>query len=424
MNAALKAPPVAGTTGLFFNPRDPEFHAYPYLQYARLRELDPVHRSPWGVWFIAKYEHVRSVLKDRRFRSQDVPGQLRRRNHMLKTRRVTLNQPDNLDALIANSENWFAFLEGMEHARLRRLVSYAFQKRHIEQMRAGIRDCVTTLLDALEGRDHFDLMAEFAKPLPQHTIAHLLGVPSDDIARCVTWANMLSRIFDPLLSLDEYASLNEAAQEFMAYLRDLIALRRAAPRDDLVSALIEAHDNEDRLTENEIISTLTVMFTAGEETAVGLIGNGVLALTGHPQQRDLLRNHPELAANAVEELLRYDSPFQMTSRMALEDVELGGKSIRKGDQIYVLLGAANRDPAQFDNPDRLDIQRSRPHHMSFGDGLHVCVGAQLARMEVQEALVALLQRYPALDSPAQNLSYRKNAVLRCLNALQVTTQAA
>jgi cytochrome P450 len=410
------------TRELFFNPRDPNFHHYPYPHYQRLREMEPVHRSPWGVWFIGRYEHVRALLKDRRFSSQDVPGQLRRRNEMLKTRRVAANQPDNLDALIENSENWFAFLEGMEHVRLRKLVSSAFQKRQIDQMRLHIKESVAELLHDIDGREQFDLMADFAKPLPQRVIAHLLGLPAADTSQCVAWANVIGRIFDPLLSLEEYATLNQSSFEFMAYLRALIAQRRAVPQEDLISALIDAHDNEDRLSEAEIISTIIVMFAAGEETVVGLIGNGVLSLITHPEQRNLLLNDPGLAANAVEELLRYDSPFQMTSRTALEDVELDGKSIRKGDQIYVLLASANRDPAQFADPDKLDIERERPHHMSFADGVHFCVGAQLARIEAQEAFTALFQRYPHLALLPQELTYRDNTILRCLNELHVSTR--
>ncbi len=414
------ARPGAAPVSLFFNPRDPGFNRDPYPHYRRLLQSDPVHRSPWGVWFIARYEHVRFVLKDKRFRSQDVPVQLRRKNDMLKTRQVLANQPKDLDDLIVNAENWFAFLEGAAHARLRKLVLHAFQRRNIDQMRIRIRQCVEDLLDELEQREKFDLMSDFAKPLPQRVIGYLLGIPPEDVSRCAAWASQIGRIFDPLMSLDDYAQLNRCSGEFMAYLHQLISERRALPQEDLVSALISAHDEEDRLTEAEIVSTLVLMFTAGEETVTGLLGNGSLALMRHPEQRQLLVLEPELSANAVEELLRYDSPFQMTSRTALEDVELGGKTIRKGDQLYVLLASANRDSDQFENPEQLDLKRPRPHHMSFADGMHFCVGAQLARIEAQEAFASLFSRFPAMRLLPQEFSYRTSSVLRCLNKLQVS----
>lgn len=407
---------------LFFNPRHPDFNKDPYSHYRRLRDEDPVHRSPLGVWFLGKYEHVRGVLKDHRFSVQDVPGQLRKKNAMLKSRRISPNQPDNLDALIANSENWFAFLEAPDHTRLRKLVSYAFQKRNVEKMRQEIRRCAEQLLDRLEGRDTIDLMADYACQLPQNVIASLLGIPAEEFPQCVAWANVIGRIFDPLVSLEEYAQLNACSIEFMDYLRTLIAKRRAAPQDDLISALIEARDGEDRLTDAEMISTIIVNFGAGEETVVSMIGNGCMALMQHPDQRRLLIDQPELMTNAVEEILRYDAPLQMTSRTALEDVMIGTTQIRKGDQVYVALGSANRDPERFADPDRFDIRREKIHHMSFADGHHYCVGAQLARIEGQEAFAALLARYPNLRMLPQTLTYRDHTVLRCMDHLYAACQ--
>jgi cytochrome P450 len=402
---------------LFFNPRHPDFNKDPYSHYRRLRDEDPVHRSPLGVWFVGKYEHVRGVLKDHRFSVQDVPGQLRKKNAMLKSRRLSPNQPDNLDALIANSENWFAFLEAPDHTRLRKLVSYAFQKRNVEKMRLEIRRCAEQLLDRVAGRDTIDLMADYACQLPQNVIASLLGIPAEEFPQCVAWANVIGRIFDPLVSLEEYAQLNQCSIEFMDYLRTLIAKRRAAPQDDLISALIEARDGEDRLTDAEMISTIIVNFGAGEETVVSMIGNGCMALMQHPEQRRLLIEQPELMTNAVEEILRYDAPLQMTSRTALEDVVIGDTPIRKGDQVYVALGSANRDPERFADPDTFDIRREKIHHMSFADGHHYCVGAQLARIEGQEAFAALLARYPNLRMLPQTLTYRDHTVLRCMDHL-------
>jgi hypothetical protein len=408
---------VPGRADLFFNPRDPAFNKDPYSHYRRLREQDPVHRSPLGVWFLGKYEHVRGVLKDHRFSVQDVPGQLRKKNEMLKTRKIAANQPDNLDALIANSENWFAFLEAPDHTRLRKLVSHAFQKRNVEKMRVNIRRCADDLLDRVQHQGHMDVMADFANQLPQNVIASLLGIPPEDFPACVAWANVIGRIFDPLVSLEEYAALNQCSIEFMDYLRGLIARRREDPQDDLISALIEARDGEDRLSDAEMISTIIVNFGAGEETVVSLIGNGCLALMQHPEQRRLLIEQPDLMPNAVLEILRYDAPLQMTSRTALEDVEVGGQLIRKGEQVYVALGSANRDPERFEDPDVFDIRREKIMHMSFADGHHYCVGAQLARIEGEEAFAAILARHPNLRMVPQELTYRDHTVLRCMNNL-------
>lgn len=405
---------------LFFNPRHPDFNKDPYSHYQRLRDEDPVHRSPLGVWFLGRYEDIRGVLKDRRFGVWDIPGRLRKKNAMLKARKISPNQPDNLDALIANSENWFAFLEAPDHTRLRTLVSYAFEKRNVEKMRHVIRSCAEALLDRLHDAATIDVMADYACQLPQNVIASLLGLPAEDFPQCVAWANVISRIFDPLVSLEEYVRLNQCSIEFMDYLRGLIAKRRADPRDDLISALIEARAGDDRLTDAEMISTIIVVFGAGEETVISMIGNGALALMQHPEQRSLLIARPEMMANAVEEILRYDTPLQMTSRTALEDVEIGGKPIRKGDQVYVALGSANRDPERFTDPDRFDILRERIHHLSFADGNHYCVGSQLARIEGQEAFAALLDRFPTLRMLPQELTYRDHTVLRCMNHLYST----
>lgn len=422
-NSAVKSAsrtPDVQRADLFFNPRDPDFNKDPYSHYRRLREEDPIHRSPFGVWFVSKHEHVRYVLKDQRFGVQDLAGQLRKKNEMLKTRKISPNQPDNLDALIANSENWFAFLEEPDHTRLRTLVSHAFQKRNVEKMRLSIRRCAEDLLDRVHSSGQMDVMADYACQLPQNVIATLLGIPQEDFPACVAWANVIARVLDPLVSLEEYAELNQSSIEFTHYLRGLIAKRRIEPQDDLISALIEARYGKSQLTDAELISTIIVSFAAGEETAVSLIGNGCLALMQNPAQRSLLIARPDLMPNAVEEILRYDAPAQMTSRTALEDVEIGGKRIRKGDQVYVAIGSANRDPERFENPDMLDFEREKIQHMSFGDGHHYCVGAQLARIEGQEAFAAIIARYPNLRMLPQELTYRNHMVLRCMNSLHAT----
>ncbi|WP_394821443.1 cytochrome P450 [Pendulispora albinea] len=425
----LRPPPAVprfpATSGvpknLFFNPRDRAFNQNPYPHYERLRNEDPVHRSPFGVWFLGKYKHVREVLRNPSFSVQDVPGQLKRKNELLKTRKLVPNQPENLDALIANSENWFAFLEAPDHTRLRRLVTGAFHKHTVERLRGYVQSCAAAFLDPLMREGRMDLMQDFAVRLPQNVIAHLLGIPARDFPQCVAWAEVIGRIFDPLVSMEEYEALNRCSAAFMEYARGLIALRREDPQDDLISALIAARDDQDKLTEAELVSIILLNFGAGEETVVNLIGNGSLALIRHPDERAYLRSRPEIMPSAVEELLRYDAPLQMTSRTALKDYLIGDKHIKAGEQVYVALGSANRDPERFVNPTSLLLERENNQHMSFADGRHLCVGAGLARLEAQEAFKILLERMPDLRlvDPEADIAWRSHTVLRGMLSLPV-----
>jgi hypothetical protein len=344
----------------------------------------------------------------------------RRKNAILATKRVTESQPSNLDYLIANSQHWFAFLEPPDHTRLRSLVSKAFGQKSAESMRPYVRKCAQELLGRVRAHGRMDVMKDFACILPLNVIATMLGVPPADFPRLVAWTERLARIFDPLTSLEELATLDHASQEFMEYLRMLIALRRAQPEDDLLSALIAAQDESGRLSESELVSVCILIFGAGEETMVNLIGNGTLALIRHPDQMEFLRAHPEVMPKAVEEFLRYDAPLQMTSRTALHDAELGGKQIRKGDQLYLALASGNRDPEQFAAPDELDVTREKNHHLSFAAGHHLCVGAPLARVEAQEAFGVMLETLRDMELATDSLGWRDHTVLRGLTALPVT----
>jgi cytochrome P450 len=227
------------------------------------------------------------------------------------------------------------------------------------------------------------------------------------------------------MSLEEYETLDRASREFMDYLRLLIERRRRAPQDDLITALIQAHDEEEQLTEDELVSVCILIFGAGEETMVNLLGNGTLALMSNRDKLNDLRRRPEITPSAVEELLRYDAPLQMTSRTALEDIELGGKHIRKGDQLYIAIGSANRDPEAYVNPDELELEREKNHHMAFADGHHLCVGAPLARVEGQEAFRVLLEMIPDIELAvnASDLRWRDHIVLRGLTRLPVKFRA-
>jgi hypothetical protein len=248
----------------------------------------------------------------------------------------------------------------------------------------------------------------------------MLGVPAADSYKLARWSNEMSRIIDPLMSLEDYDELNQVAVEFTDYFRALIGERQKRPQDDLISALIQAREKEDKLSEEELLSVCMLLFVTGEETTVHTIGNGMLALLRQPDQLDLLRQQPNIIQSAVEEILRYDSPVQQTARIAVEDVEIDGKIIHSGDNVLVSIGAANRDPTVFPNPDQLDLTREPNRHLAFGDGLHYCLGAPLARLQGQIAIDTLVRRLPNMTLNTDQLEWRKNINIRGLKSLSVS----
>jgi cytochrome P450 len=265
-----------------------------------------------------------------------------------------------------------------------------------------------------------DLMKDFACLLPLNVIARLIGIPSEAFPRTVKWTERLARIFDPLVSLEELGTLDRASGEFMAFLGNLIQERRREPQRDLISDLCLSDCGQDPpLTDEEIAAVCILVFAAGEETMVNLLGNGTVALSKHPDQRQYLLQHPEALPGAVDELLRYDAPLQITSRTALGDFEVGGKHIHAGDQVYLAIGSANRDPERWEQADNLVLERKHNLHMAFADGHHLCVGAQLARIEGEEAFRVLLEMVPNMSVDTENLHWRPHMVLRGLTSLPV-----
>jgi hypothetical protein len=284
-----------------------------------------------------------------------------------------------------------------QHTRLRKLVSKAFTARAVEDLRPRIAGIVAGLLAEIRRRGKADLVASLAYPLPVIVIAEMLGVPPEERERFKRWSDdVAATLSGPFASAEAIDRGATAVQELASYLREIIAQRRRQPRADLISALIAAEEQGQVLSEDEILSTSMLLLIAGNETTTNLIGNGVLALLRHPDQLQRLRDDPSLIRSAVEELLRYAGPVQGTARVATEDVEIGGRRIAAGQLVFALLAAANRDPAQFANPDHLDIGRQPNPHVAFGDGIHFCLGAPLARAEAQEAISGLLQQFPAL----------------------------
>jgi hypothetical protein len=390
-----------------FNPMAPEFVADPYPTYHRLRALDPVHRSPLGFWVLTRYEDVVMALRDARFGKEALA---------------------ELAAQRLGSESVGARLSMLDrdppdHTRLRALVNKAFTSRVVETLRPRVQQIVDELLDRVEDAGRMDLIEDFAYPLPVIVICEMLGVPVEDREHFKSWGLDIARGLDALLLPpgSEVQQRGVAARRAITdYFRALIAERRAAPRADLLSALIATEEAGDKLSEDELLATCILLLIAGHETTANLIGNGALALLRHPDQFRRLREEPGLIASAVEELLRYDGPVQRTARVPSEDVSIGGRIIPKGELVMPFIGAADRDPAQFPDPDRLDIARADNRHIAFGWGIHFCLGAPLARVEGQIAVNALVQRFPKLAPATDAPEFRQSLTLRGLTSLPVT----
>ncbi len=390
-----------------FNPMAPEFVEDPYPTYRRLREEDPVHQSPLGFWVLTRYEDVVSSLRDIRMVKEPIAA--------FVAARFGLPAPPTGMGLSMLDR------DPPDHTRLRGLVSKAFTPRVIEQLRPHIQGIVNRLLDKVEGEPGMDLIEQFAYPLPVIVICEMLGVPVADHERFKGWGLDIARGLDAiLLPTDSPVAERSmhARHALAAYFRELIAERRAAPRDDMLSGLIAAEEAGDKLTEDELLATCILLLVAGHETTVNLIGNGTLALLRHPEQRKRLQEDPGLITTAVEELLRFDGPVQRTARIPSEDVTFGGKTIGKGEMVMPFIGAADRDPRQFPDPDRLDLGRTDNRHIAFGWGIHFCIGAPLARVEGQIAINTLLKRQPKL-ALAATPQHRQSLTLRGLTTLPV-----
>jgi cytochrome P450 len=364
----------------------PESKADPYPLYADIRRRGLV-RSRLGIWVTSSHATAASVLKDRRFSSS--PSHER-------GYRPPSYPPGDPRADLPNAD--LLTMDPPDHTRLRRLVSGAFSPRVIAGLEPWIRDITGRLLTEADAGAGFDLIDALAFPLPIAVICYLLGVPAQDQASFRAWGHDVATTLD-LHSAPTVESRTRSSElALTAYLRELVRKRRADPDDSLLSALVAAEEEGDRLSPDELVSTALLLLVAGFETTVNLIGNGTVALLGHQERWQQLREEPEVVPAAVEELLRYDSPVQMTSRIAAEDVDVDGAVIPRGASIIVVIGGANRDPDVFEEPDRLRIDRpDASRHLSFSLGIHHCLGATLARLEARIAIEELTRRYPALE---------------------------
>lgn len=391
-----------------FNPMSADVIADPYPHYHRLRTLDPVHRSPLGFFVASRHADVSFVLREKCF-GKDFIGRMTRRFG-----------PQVLDEPVYRSmSQWMLQMDPPDHTRLRGLVVKAFTARRVEDMRPRIQNIVDQTLDRLEPRGQMDVMADFALRLPVTVICDMLGIPEEDHEMIFSGARGGGRLLDPVpLSRAEIDRANTNNLATAAYFHSLFELRRREPGDDLTSQLVHAEQEGHKLTNQELTATVMLLFGAGHETTVNLIGNGLLALHRNPHQLWLLKECPALIPNAIDELLRYDSSVQMTGRTALKDVSVGGVDVANGETVMCLLGAANRDPAVYPDPDRLDITRPSIRPMSFGGGIHFCLGAQLARIEGAIAIATLLRRLPDLKlDDVDRPDWRQTFVLRGLNRL-------
>jgi cytochrome P450 len=384
----------------------PEGQADPYPYYARMRHEARVSRTAFGPYVVNGYEECLGVLRDPRLgRGIGIEDTSSGIFSDAGTRRGEFLEASQHNMLLSDPP---------DHTRLRRLVSRSFTSRQVERLRPAVHSLVEGLLDELTEKGEVDFMTAFALPLPMAVIGELVGVPDSQRGELQPYVRAAAKGIEPVLSEDQTEAAIDSIVYLAAYFGELLDERRRTPRDDLLSALVQARESDDRLTDDEITSTAILLFAAGFETTTNLLGNGLLALLTHPAQLDDWRQHPEIAATAVEELLRFDSPVQFNLRTALEPADLLGEPLTRGDRIVVLQGAANRDPARFARPDDLDLRRSDNTPLSFGWGIHHCIGAALARMEGEIAFNALLDRFATLDLASDEPRWRPSFTLRGL----------
>ena len=395
--------------GVAYDPLSHRVAQDPYPMYACIREQRPVHWSRLlNAWIVSRYTDVDAILRDHRRFGCD-PRQAK-----LSRRQKRLMPPDHELTMLT--------LDPPDHTRLRALISKAFTRSRIDALEGRILHIVGSLLDDIEDPAAFDLMETVAGPLPVIVIASILGIPREDRARFRRWADQRARLLEPTVSMRDRTVADRASHEFNCYLRSIIAQKRRAPRDDILSTLVQAE--EERLSEQELLNTVRMLLVAGIETTSNLIGNGMLALLRHPSELERLREDPSLMPGAVEELLRYDAPAQATFRRVLEDCEVAGVALQRRETVVLLLASGNRDPEAVEDPDRLDISRDGRPHLAMSRGIHHCLGAALARLEARIAFEMILERFPRIGLLRLAPQFRPNVVLRGLHTLPLRCSRA
>ena len=399
-----------------FNTFDDAFAVDPYPTYARIRESGRVVQNELGIWLLPHHEEAMTLVRDPR-----VSADPRKSELFAKLFEMVLGGPDSVGYRLLS--NLILFMDPPDHTRMRALANAAFSRKAVEDWRPEIKRIADELLDEVVQQDGVDLMEAFAYPLPVTVIAELLGVPLEDRDRFVTWGRQLIELFS--FNIEDFTPLRqqlgvEAIENFNAFFEELAAERRQRPRDDLLTAFVQAETDGERMSHEELLATCLLLLLAGHETTANLIGNGVTALLRHPDELVRMRDDPSVVSSGIEELLRYDSPVQMTARTTLEPIEIAGVTIPANNRVACMLGSSNRDPERFDRPDDLVLDRASAPHVSFGGGIHFCLGAPLARLEGRIAIPELLRRAPKIAFATDELEWRKAFPLRGLKSLPVT----
>jgi cytochrome P450 len=394
----------------------PGFVRNPYPLYRKLRQTHPVRRDPIApVWVITSYADTFAMLRDPRFRKDPFAQE-----RLPRGARQQLGLTEKAAARASFEQTSMLFLDPPHHTRIRSIFNKTFTPRRLESLRTRIQVITDELLDAVAGRSEIELINDLAAPLPVIIISELLGFPPEDRLQIKKWSDDMTIALSFAATKAQRAIANTARDEIQEYFQRLVEKLRKQPGDNLLSALLQPESAGEDLNPDELFSNSIMLLAAGHETTTNLIGNGMLALLRNPDQLRELRDHPdELIEPAIEELLRYDPPVQWTSRVAGEDMEFGGQKMRKGEIVVASVGAANRDPAVFKDPDRLDIRRADNKHLSFGTGVHFCLGAALARWEGQIAIAALLRRFPNLQLASRRVRWRKGITFRGLHELRL-----
>lgn len=382
----------------------PELIANPYPAYRQLRETDPVHRSEFGDWYVTRHEDVALVLGDRRFGLTPAAGA-----HILG---YPVRAEGVFDAMIAK---WMVFRDPPGHTRLRRVVAGWMSRQRIEAMTPAIQTITDNLLDRMHmagtGAGTIDLVSDFAYPLPVMVIAHLLGAPEEDYGLFRDASRQFSEALN-VCSEENSLACEAPALMMMDYFRDLASARAKQPRDDLISIMVAESGTGGGIHKDELLATCVFLLWAGHETTKNLISGALLSLLRNPDQKNALRQDPDLLPSAIEELLRYESPIQRVCRWTLAPVDIGGVSIDEGQLVVAMIGAANRDPARFPDPERLDLTRNDNGHFAFGRGAHHCIGNLLARIEGRIAIWSTLQRFPDLAEGPGDVQWQATSFVR------------
>ncbi len=391
----------------------PDFFADPYPVYRQLREQDPVHWcDAWNCWVLTRYDDVVATMRNPKLSNRRIPSYLEQ---------LSGKVGEEVRPLVDHISSWLGFSDPPQHTRLRKLIAPAFTNRVTQSLRPRIQKLVDSLIDSVETAGRMDIVHDFAYPLPVTVISELIGVPGADRDRFLDWSeDVVAFLGTGRARSGATLRAQQSLLEMADYFRPLVARRQRSPGEDLLSDLVSGEDG-DRLNPQEVLGMCTSLLIAGHQTTTHLLGNSVLALLRNPEQLERLRSQPSLIAGAVEELLRFEGPVQRNWRLATEDLEIRRRRIGKGQLILQMLAAANRDPAQFPNPDpeQLEITRHPNRHVAFGYGMHFCLGAPLARLEAQVALNTLLQRLPRLSLQDGNPCWHANIAFRSLRSLPV-----